>query len=77
MRGSKMVNNCPINFGDCPDCELYVENECIHNFWDEINQDQLIEFIKLAKTMGTITPHQAEMLEDLAEKCTDNEEEDE
>jgi len=31
---------CPINFGDCSDCEYYQDRECEYNEEDEKEEEQ-------------------------------------
>jgi hypothetical protein len=71
--------HCPINFGDCSDCEFFIAKTCEHKFFDELNQQQLISFINLAHEMSFISNIERILLRELAKNVTeeDNDEDEE
>jgi len=67
--------NCPINFGDCNECEFYVARNCEHKFFYNLNKNELKKFINLSNKINFINNIERTLLIDLVNNCVEEEDE--
>ena len=62
------MNSCPINFGDCSDCEFYLAHNCEYTTIANLNGVALRRFLELAYDLSYINRVEKDLLYDLFDK---------